>query len=105
MASFKITGKPLLHKFWNWKLNRAQRKIKKYEDTSIDVSNVIMPTPSTLIIKFTNLNKNKKFELVIQGNYSKLYKETKDVDLMKVPDINVEEIIRSRISEAYIINE
>lgn len=105
MASFKITGKPLLYKFWNWKLNRAQRKIKKYEDTSIDVSNVIMPTPSTLIIKFTNLNKNKKFELVIQGNYSKLYKETKDVDLMKVPDINVEEIIRSRISEAYIINE
>ena len=55
--------------------------------------------------KFTNLNKNKKFELVIQGNYSKLYKETKDLDLMNVQDINVEEIIRSRISEAYIINE
>lgn len=106
MASFKITGQPLLYRFWQWRLERAQRKARKYEDITIDISNVLLPTPSTMIIKFTNLNKNKKFELVLQGNYAEVFKKTRESEEGVTPDlVNAEAIIRQQISQAYIINE
>jgi hypothetical protein len=107
MASFKITGQPLFHRYWTRRLEKAQKKIKKYEDTTIDISNVLLPTPSTMIIKFTNLNKNKKFELVLQGNFSEVFKKVRESEdgIITSDFVNAEEIIRQKISEAYIINE
>lgn len=106
MGTFKITGSPFLYRIWQKKLERAQRKVKKYEDTNIDVSSIILPTPSTMIIKFTNLNKKIKYELVIQGNYGELYKKKVEEDIAITPEeVNAETIIRQQIEFAHSIND
>ena len=106
MATFKITGKPFLYKIWQKRLEKAQRKTRTYEDTTIDISSIVLPTPSTMIIKFTNLNKKLKYELVIQGNYGELYKKKVEEDVTINPEeVNAEAIIRQQIADAYVIND
>lgn len=106
MASFRITGQPMLHRFWQKRLEKAQTKVRKYEDITIDVTGIVLPTPSTMIIKFVNLNKKVKYELVIQGNYSELYKRKVEEEVSITPEeVNAELIIRQQISQAYSTND
>ena len=59
-----------------------------------------------MIIKFVNLNKKLKYELVIQGNYSELYKrKTEDDSPISPEEVNAEMIIRQSIIRAYPTNE
>ena len=106
MASFRITGQPMLHRFWQKRLEKAQAKVRKYEDITIDITGIVLPTPSTMIIKFVNLNKKVKYELVIQGNYSELYKRKVEEEASITPEeVNAELIIRQQISHAYSTND
>lgn len=106
MASFKITGSPFLYKIWQKRLEKATAKVRRYEDTTIDIASVLLPTPSTMIIKFVNLNKKVKYELVVQGNYGELYKKKVEENASITPeDVNAEMIIRQSIHNAYSIND
>ena len=105
MSTFTIEGNNLKYKFWKNRLKRAQRKVRQSEDTIVDISNIICPTPSLIVIKFTTTNNGNKYELVIQGKYGDLYKKASKGDTIVVEDINAQEIITNNLNEAFQINE
>jgi hypothetical protein len=104
MSSFKISGNKTMLRFWKGVSNIATEKIKKNSDVQVDINTIILPTASTLIIKFTILNTGKKYELVKQGKYADIYKLQSDGNNITPEDVNAEIIIRSSISEAWEIN-
>lgn len=104
LGNFIITGRPTRYKFWKWLHNLSTAKVKKHQDIVIDVTNIILPTPSTMIIKFTISNTGKKYELVNQGRFSELYKRQSDGDAITSDDINTESIITNNFKESYEIN-
>jgi len=105
MTTFKIEGNNLKHKFWRRRLETAQRKVRQYEDTVVDITTILVPTPSLMVIKFTTTNNGNKYELVIQGKYAKQYKEAAEGIEVTAADINAQAIIMNRLDEAFQINE
>ena len=105
MTTFRIQGNSLKHKFWKRRLETAQRKVRQYEDTIVDITTVLVPTPSLMVIKFTTTNNGNKYELVIQGKYAKQYKEAVEGTEITAADINAQAIIMNRLDEAFQINE
>jgi hypothetical protein len=104
MMSFKIPGNKTRVKIWKAVANLANNKIKKHSDLLIDVTGVILPTPFTIIIKFTIVNLGKKYELVKQGKYTELYKMQSEGNVISAEEVNAEILIRSYITEAWEIN-
>ena len=104
MSTFTITGSPFRHKIWSKILEKSQRMVRRYQDTTVDITTVVVPTPSTLIIKFSVTNTGKKYELVLQGTYAGLYKKYQDGEAINPSKINAEIVIRADFDNAYEIN-
>jgi len=105
MSTFTIQGNSILYKLWKKRAERAQKRIKKYENTIVDISSVSFPTSSSMLIKFSTINNNKKFEIFCQGKYGDFYKKQEAGDAISNSDVNAEDIIRNRFETAYQINE
>jgi len=99
---FKIAGKRTRNRFWQKVLKIAQSKVRKSEDNVIDVKSVSFPSPYCILVRYDVLNKNEKYEIVIQGDYISQYKEWRD---MEEPQFGLDErqteiIIRSNHTKA-----
>ena len=105
MSTFVISGNTLRYRIWKKRLEKARRMVERFEDLTIDIGNILLPTSSSMIIKFTILNRKEKYELVLQGNYQDLYKKKSEGQEITPEDINAEEIIRRKFSDAHRINE
>lgn len=105
MATFTITGSPFRYRIWKSILNKAQLKIRKYENTVVNVTNIVVPTASTMIIKFTTTNNGNKYELINHGKFGELYKKQQDGEAITAQSINAELAIRHDFHRAYQINE
>lgn len=105
MTTFRMKGNSFLFSIWKRRLEKAQRMVKKYEDTVVDITTILVPTPSSIIIKFTTTNNGNKYELTLQGKYASLYKKVAEGIEISSVDINAEGIITNRLEEAFQINE
>lgn len=95
---FKIMGNPGQNRFWKWVNRISQRKVKKTEDSVVDVKSVSFPSAYCILIRYEIINESSKYEIVIQGNYVaqyKAWKESGEVNLGILDDREVEILIRT----------
>lgn len=104
MSTFTIVRSPLKYRIWKRINEVSQKKLLKFQDLMIDVTNILVPTPSSMIIKFTVVNTGKRYELMLQGKYAEIYKETQDGEPIKPERVNAEIVIRSNMHCAFEIN-
>lgn len=80
----------------------AQRKMKKYENLTVDIISVKFPSPFSVIIRYAITNKDEKYEIMLQGPFQDQYKKaTAEKPEPGLTDQEVEIIIRQNYRNAY----
>ena len=100
MEQFTIKGSSLPHRIYSNILAYAQNKVRRYEDKVVDVISVKLPSAFCMVIRFSILNKNEKYEIVLQGQFAAAYKQQEEG---KAIDFNAEILIRENLKDAYKI--
>lgn len=96
-----VIGRKFGYKFWNWLLKRArkrveffQSKVQKTQQETLRIYRVMFPSTTSCIIKFERLSDGKKFESIMQGNFSEHYKESEEENFTN--DENFKKIVKKR---------
>lgn len=100
---FKILGNPFRNRMWRRISKLAQQKIKKTEDSIIDVKYVSFPSPYCILVRYEVINANEKYEIVMQGEFVEKYKEWKEKEepsMGIIDETQLEIIIRSNHEHA-----
>jgi hypothetical protein len=100
MEQFTLQGSSLPHRLYSRILAFAQARVRKYEDKVVDVVSVKLPSAFCMVIRFTILNKNEKYEIVLQGQFQSAYKQQEEG---KPVEYNTEILIRENLKDAYKI--
>ena len=100
MEQFTLRGSSLHHRFYSRILSFAQAKVRKHEDKVVDVISVKLPSAFCMVIRFSILNKNEKYEIVLQGQFQNVYKQQEENQPM---DFNTEILIRENLKGVYKI--
>ena len=101
--TFTIKGSPRAYSIWKKINDISAKKLKRNEDSVIDINTISLPTPSLLLIKFTTINTGKKYELVFQGKYSEIYKKISEgFEVSEL--VSAKELIKDNIKNAFEIN-
>ena len=90
---FTIPGKTNRHKFWTWAFKVVQRKIKKTEPKTVNVISITFPSAFSLLIRYEIINTGQKYEIVLQGDFKKQFKEWKENQELDAHSVNAESII------------
>lgn len=90
---FTIQGKTNRYKFWTWLAKIVQKKIKKFEPKTVNVISTTFPSAFSLLIRYEIINSSKKYEIILQGDFKKQFKEWKENQELDAPSINAESII------------
>jgi len=104
MSTFTIRGNKIFHKFWTKINNISQKRVRRYQDNIVDITAVSLPTPFTMVIKFTITNTGNKFELLQQGQFQGLFRKVQDGETIVPEEHGIEHIIRSEFKYAYKVN-
>lgn len=110
MNQFEVVGNPFWYKWYegvlkrlNKRIERATKKMKKYENLVINPISVKFPTANCVIIKYEVINTKKKYEIVHQHSFASQYKYVSENDGKLPPDFDVEMSIRALMNCAYEI--
>lgn len=95
------TKPKLTYNFWNRVNKFVSKKVKLTEPKTVDIISTTMPSAFCLIIRYKILNSNEKYELILQGNFSDMYKRIKEDETLIEKLINHEEIITNNIHKSY----
>ena len=87
------SNKSNMHQFWLWLAKIIQKKIKKTEPKTINVISVTFPSAFSLLIRYEIINTSQKYEIILQGDFKKQFKEWKENQELSAPSVNVESII------------
>lgn len=101
--TFTIKGNPRIYSIWKKINDISAKRLRKNGDLVIDVNSISLPTPSSLLIKFTKVNTGKKYELVFQGKYSEIYKKVSDGFEVSAL-VHAKQLISDNITKAFEIN-
>jgi len=86
-STLTIGGRPLIHWLGKKIHNLGLKMISNNKPKVVTNPTCKLVNPFTLLINFT-VDGNEKYQLVIQGDYKKHYKESEDY----IPDISEKEI-------------
>lgn len=102
MEQFEIVGKPFWNRFYKKWMNYFTEKFKSTQNLIVNPLSVKLPTPHLIVIKFSLVNKNEKYELAIQGDWRNWYTEmSNNPDLKKPSELDIENAIRAHFEKAY----
>lgn len=86
-SQLKVGGRPLLFKVGHLLTSLGAKMMSKHRHKTVTNPTSKLANPFTLIVSFT-VDNNDKYQIVIQGDYKKIYKETED----NTPDISQKEL-------------
>jgi len=100
---FMIQGNKFSYKLFKWGFEFCKKKIKKHENKTIDITSIKFPSAFSMVIRFSIVNTNEKFEIVLQGYFQEAYKYFEETGKL-IETINAEVLIRQNLREAFKIN-
>jgi|SRR5690625_3654731 len=100
MQNITIGRKPL-YKIWHYIHKISKRQVDKRKQVELRFDRIIFPTAFTAIIRYEIADTRRKFELVMQGNFTEHYRKTSNGEEADITAFDLENIIKV----AHLTNE